>query len=354
MNTFKKSGNFLQMPHFLCLESKAFGVMGIINVTPDSFSDGGRFYLNNRLNLEKILFEAEQMVRDGAFILDIGGESSGPDSKDVSLEEELRRVIPVVKMFRKRWPRRKYEGRGRLWSKKQLDQKPEEVLPILSVDTYKTEVARQAIFAGADMVNDVTALRGGGENGRENSGSRDGNEGGCGHGPAGMAQLVAETGVPIVLMYSKNSTVRTTRESVQYNNVVKTIKDFFSERISFAEENGIRRDQIILDPGMGFFVSGDPKYSFEILERLDEFLEFGCPILVAPSRKSFLGGSVKDRLPGTVAACQKAVLKGARILRVHDVAAVLSAISRAILPASSCRPRIPASQSSRPEARTVE
>lgn len=343
MKNSKKSGNFLQMPHFLYLESKIFGVMGVINVTPDSFSDRGRFYLNGRADLEKILREAEQMVCDGAFILDIGGESSGPDSKDVSLEEELRRVIPAVEMLRKRWPRRKYEERGRLSSKKRFKQK-DEIAPLLSVDTYKVGVARQAVSAGADMVNDVTALRGGGN-------YATGSDDNCGKS---MAKLIAITGVPIVLMYSKDSTARTTREFVQYDDVVKTIKDFFSERISFAEKSGIRRDQIILDPGMGFFVSGDPKYSFEILERLDEFLEFGCPILVGPSRKSFLGGSLKDRLPGTIAACQKAVLKGVRILRVHDVAAVSSAISRVILPASSCRPQNPASQSSRPEARIVE
>lgn len=325
------------MPHFLSPESKVFAVMGIINVTPDSFSDGGQFYLNERPNLEKILREAEQMVRDGASMLDIGGESSGPDSKDVSLEEELRRVIPVVKMLRKRWPLRKYGERERLQRKKWFKQK-DEITPLLSVDTYKTEVARQAISAGADMINDVTALRRGGENKRRNSefGSRNGNgcrcvsrgeDSRCRHGISGMAQLIAKTGVLIVFMYSKNLTARTTRESVQYDDVVKTIKDFFAERIAFAEENGIRRDRIILDPGMGFFVSGDPKYSFEILERLDEFLEFGCPILVGPSRKSFLGGFIKDRLPGTIAACQKAVLKGARILRVHDVVSVSSAIS---------------------------
>lgn len=347
---------------------KRVAIMGIINVTPDSFSDGGRFYCAGKIcgepDLNKIISETEKMVADGADILDIGGESSGPDSKDVSLQEELRRVIPVVKVLRKRWPCRKFRERRYL----DCRYRPLiEVVPQISVDTYKPEVAQQAIDAGADMINDVTAFRGGGRS----------NGNGDGNGDGGMVKVVAQTGVPVVLMYSKDSSARTTRKMVQYDDVIRTIKDFFEERIVFAEKNGVKRDQIILDPGMGFFVSGDPKYSFEILERLDEFQIFGCPILLGPSRKSFLRGlmpeamvtrsmskvpasgmftrrpspgSVKDRLSGTIAACQKAVLKGAQILRIHDIAANAAAISQAL----SYRPQKPANSLLLPEERIVE
>lgn len=249
------------------MEKRKVKIMGILNVTPDSFSDGGK-YMNPGLAFAR----ARQMIEEGADIIDIGGESSGPGSADVLPEEELCRVIPVIKSIK-----------GRL----------------ISIDTYKAEIARQAIFAGARMVNDVTALRG---------------------DPA-LAAVIAETGVPVALMYSKDTSARTTRVKKRYRDVVKTILEFLKERIDFALSQGIKREQIIIDPGMGAFISTDPKYSFEILQRLVEFKKLGCQILVGTSRKSFLPGKIEERLEPTLAANLLAIQNGADIIRVHDVAA---------------------------------
>ena len=243
-------------------------IMGILNVTPDSFYDGGKWFRDP-------VGHAAAMIQDGADIIDIGGESSGPDSQDVALEEELRRVVPVVSAIRKKYPN-----------------------ILISVDTYKSEVARQALLAGANMINDVTALR----------------------GDPKMADTVTRAGAWLIMMYSKDPSARTTRDVVHFDDVVATIKDFFRQR-DFAY------DKIILDPGMGFFVSGEPKYSFEILDRLEEFRSLGRPIMLGPSNKSFLGGSLKDRLQGTIDCCAKAVMKGVNILRVHDVKAVRQSLS---------------------------
>ncbi|MEK7524580.1 MAG: dihydropteroate synthase [Patescibacteria group bacterium] len=247
--------------------------MGILNVTPDSFSDGGKF-----VDPDAALKHALQMIKEGADIIDIGGESSGPSSKDVALEEELRRVIPVILSLRG-----KQSNLGR------------DI--IISVDTWKAEVARQAVMAGASMINDVTALR----------------------GDPGMAKVVAQTGIPIVLMYSKDPTARTTRTQKRYKNVVKTIMDFLQRRVDFSLAAGIKPSQIILDPGMGAFVSSIPKYSYEILERLNEFKKLGFPILIGASRKSFLPGTIDERLAPTLKAHRLAIQNGATIIRVHDV-----------------------------------
>lgn len=247
-------------------------IMGILNVTPDSFSDGGQFSSN-----DEAVEYALEMVRQGADILDVGGESTGPGSKDVSVQEELARVMPVLEGLRTKTD---------VW---------------ISVDTYKSEVARKALEAGADMINDVTAMR----------------------GDDHMAQILAGYDVPVVLMYAKDSTPRTTREATQYVDVIATVKAFFENRITFAAGSGIARGRLVLDPGMGAFVSADPKYSLQILNRLERFSELGLPLAVGPSRKSFIG-QVLDvplprRLEGSLAACAVAVLKGASILRVHDV-----------------------------------
>lgn len=251
-------------------------VMGILNVTPDSFSDGGKFQ-----NQGQAVQHALEMFEQGADIVDIGGESTGPGSKDVSAGEELKRVSPVVQMLRERLGSRKGT-----W---------------VSVDTYKSEVARAALEAGADMINDVTALR----------------------GDPKMAQTLAEYDVPVVLMYSKDSTPRTTRDVVQYDDVVSTVHSFFEDRIAFATKAGIGRGRLLLDPGMGAFVSGEPKYSLQLLSRLEKFLELGLALVVGPSRKSFIGQvldvPLNKRLEGSLAACAVAVMHGASILRVHDV-----------------------------------
>lgn len=175
--------------------------MGILNSTPDSFSDRSRFF-----KLDDALEQARKMINGGADWLDIGGESSGPDSQDVPLDEELQRVIPLIQKVRME---------SDIW---------------ISVDTWKAEVARQSLEAGADAINDVTALRGDPE----------------------LAKVVKEFEVPLVIMYSKDATPRTTGQQPDYEDVMDTIKSFFIERLQFAESNGILNKQIVLDPGMGF------------------------------------------------------------------------------------------------------
>lgn len=224
-------------------------IMGILNVTPDSFSDGGKF-----VDVERAVARALQMIEEGAAVVDVGGESTGPGSVDVNLDEELARVIPVIQAIRKAEEVRGVSKVNRMQ---------------ISVDTWKSEVARQAIEAGANMVNDVTALR----------------------GDPDMARVVAEAGVPVVLMYSKDASARTTgglEGAVGYDDVVATVRAFLEERIKVAEFAGIPREQIIVDPGMGAFVSSEARVSLELLERLDELRTLKCPILVGASRKSFI------------------------------------------------------------------
>ena len=240
--------------------------VGILNLTPDSFSDGGRF--EGVGGAEDVVSVAKQMVKDGASVLDLGGESTGPGSVDVSVEEELRRVIPAIRAVRAALP---------------------DV--IISVDTWKSEVAERAIEAGANWVNDVTA----------------------GRGDARLFEVVAKAGVPMVLMYSKHNSPRTNREVVDYDDVIKTVKDFLRERVAAARAAGVR--EVIVDPGMGAFVSGEPRYSFELIERIEELRELGCPIMVGTSRKGFLG---EDRLGMTLWTTLQ--LRGkVDYLRVHDV-----------------------------------
>ncbi|MFC1655462.1 dihydropteroate synthase [Patescibacteria group bacterium] len=247
-------------------------VMGILNVTPDSFSDGGKFNLE-----DQAVKRFEEMIEEGADIIDIGGESTGPGSQDVSLKEELERVIPILQRVRKI---------SDVW---------------ISVDTYKAKVAKQALDAGANMINDVLAFR----------------------GDARMLDVVKESDVPIVLMYSKDPTGRTTGKEKNYEDVVEHIKIFLEERIKLAEQNGIKKERIIVDPGQGAFVSSDPKYSLQILDRLQEFKTLGVPILIGSSRKSVVGQTLNlplhQRLEGSLACAAVAVMNGASIIRAHDV-----------------------------------
>lgn len=253
------------------MKQRKFKIMGILNVTPDSFSDGGKF-----VDLKKAIAQAKKMVEEGADIIDVGGESSGPGSVGVPLNEELKRVIPVIKAIKNaRWGRK----------------------IIVSVDTYKSEVARQAILAGAGMVNDVTALR----------------------GDPKMAEVVAKSGVAVVLMYSKDKTARTTRSKKRYKDVVATVAEFLKKRAKFAMSRGIAGSRIVLDPGMGAFVSSEPKYSYEILRGLGEIKRLGYPVLVGTSRKSFLPGPISERLGPTVISSLVAIENGADMIRVHDV-----------------------------------
>lgn len=253
-------------------------VMGILNVTPNSFSDGGQYF-----DLEKAVERGLQMAAEGARIIDIGGESTGPDSVAVSLAEERARVLPVIA--------------------KLIPLLPKGVF--LSVDTWKAPIAEEALSLGVHMVNDVTAFR----------------------GDPLMGSIVAQAQCPVVLMYAKDATPRTTRKPMQYTDVIATITDFLKERMAFALSQGIHPSQIILDPGMGAFVSGDPHYSFEILDRLKEFHTLGRPLLIGASRKGFLGGKVTERLQPGIDCALLAIKNGASIIRTHDVQETVRALS---------------------------
>ncbi len=252
-------------------------IMGILNITPDSFSDGGAF-----LDREAAMRQAERMAHEGADLLDIGGESTRPGAQPVPLDEELKRAIPVIRAVRQALPE----------------------IP-LSIDTYKARVAAEALDAGADLVNDVSALRFDPE----------------------MAGLVAKADVPIILMHMKG-TPQTMQDTPFYTDVVREICDFSRERIEFAQQAGIASRKIIVDPGIGF--GKRPQDNTEILKRLNELKALGRPLLLGTSRKSFLGAitrrSVKERLEETIASCVIGVLHGADILRVHDVGPVKHAI----------------------------
>ena len=250
-------------------------LMGILNITPDSFSDGSLFF-----KMDAAIAQARKMIADGADWLDIGGESSGPDSTEIKQDEELQRVIPLIKKIREV---------SEIW---------------ISVDTWKSEVARKSLEAGADAVNDVTAMRGDTE----------------------MVKVIAEYKVPVILMFSKDRSARTSRQDSDYVDVVGTLKSFFSERLKFADSNGIDKSQIVLDPGMGFFISGKAKYSFEVIQRISELHEFELPLLLGPSRKSFLAGVTRGRslnlserdIP-CVTVSSIALWQGVTLLRFHEV-----------------------------------
>lgn len=251
---------------------RSYSIVGVLNVTPDSYFDGGKFNAQ-----DDAVRRAGELLQEGADIIDIGGESTGPDSKDVSLDEELSRTIPVITAIMAQYPKAK-----------------------LSVDTYKAEVAKQATQAGAYMINDVTA----------------------GRGDEQMFAVMAESGAKVVLMYAKDETARTTIQNTDYDDVLQTITSFLTERVEAAKAAGIAADTIIIDPGMGHFVSSKPEYSFEVIRRLSELTSI-APVFLSPSRKSFLAGSENlppsDRLPGTIVASARAVQNGASYIRTHDV-----------------------------------
>ena len=252
-------------------------IMGILNVTPDSFSDGGRF-----LEPDAAVKRAVEMAEQGADLIDVGGESTRPQAVPVHVDEELRRIVPVVEEVRRRLS-----------------------LP-LSVDTTKAEVARRALDGGADVVNDVSALR----------------------GDPRMAEVVAAARCGLVLMHCQG-TPRTMQVDPRYENVLEEIKQFLLERMEFARSAGIAEDQILLDPGIGF--GKNFTHNLTILRRLSELSELGRPVCVGLSRKSFIGQIVgrpaDDRLIGSVTAALFAMLQGARVLRVHDVAETRQALA---------------------------
>lgn len=244
-------------------------VMGILNVTPDSFSDGGEFF-----ERDKAVDRAVRMEKNGADIVDIGGESTRPGAEEVPLEEELSRTVPVIEEIRKSTD-----------------------VPI-SIDTYKSEVADKALDAGADIINDISALR----------------------FDPDLGRVAGERDVPLVLMHMQG-TPRTMQENPTYDDPVNEIVEFLQNRVDKAKELGVDGEKIIVDPGIGFGKRLQDNY--EILRRLEEFGDMEHPLLLGTSRKSFIGDTLglptEERLEGTIASNVVGVIRGADILRVHDV-----------------------------------
>ena len=250
-------------------------VMGILNVTPDSFSDGGRFN-----SLDNALLQAERMIQAGVSIIDIGGESTRPGAPDVSLEEELARVIPAIKAIRAKFD---------VW---------------ISIDTSKAEVMRQAVEAGADLINDGRALQ-----------------------EPGALQAAAEGNVPVCLMHMKGQP-RTMQASPVYDDVLMDVEAFLQERVEACEAVGISKNQLILDPGFGF--GKTIEHNYHLLAHLEKFHTLGLPILAGISRKSMifklLDKAPADCMVGSVICATIAAMKGAQIIRVHDVEDTLEAM----------------------------
>lgn len=264
-------------PFYLCFRKKKYDlsqrtlIMGTINVTPDSFSDGGRFF-----DGEKAIEQGLRLAQQGADILDIGGESSRPGAKPLDEGEEIRRILPVIRS---------------------LAQKIE--IPI-SVDTRKANVAEKALDAGAEMINDISALR----------------------FDERMAELASGRNVPVVLMHMKGDP-ETMQLDTHYDDLLGEILSFFRERVAFAESKGIPAKQIILDPGIGFGKSLEEKHNLILLRYLQKFQILEKPLLVGTSRKAFIGKILglppEDREEGTMATVAVAVFNGANIVRVHEV-----------------------------------
>ena len=275
--------NAERLPAPIKIRGAVFGwkrtyIMGVLNVTPDSFSDGGKF-----LDAGAAAKQALEMEKEGADIIDVGGESTRPGSEPVSAEDELKRVIPVIKAIRKK-----------------------SKIPI-SIDTYKPEVAAAAMEAGADMINDVYGLR-----------------------QNGMTECAAKFGVPVIIVHMLGKP-KDMQAKPEYKDVVAESIEFLRERICTARAAGIKN--IIIDPGIGFGkrTGAGIEDNCEILRRLAEYKTLGCPVLVGASRKRFIGNILgglpeSERLEGTLAACAIGAIKGANIVRVHDVKEAVRAI----------------------------
>ncbi|RKX47376.1 MAG: dihydropteroate synthase [Verrucomicrobia bacterium] len=245
-------------------------VMGILNVTPDSFSDGG-----NYSDPSAAVARALEMAAQGADIIDIGGESTRPGAQPVPIEEEIRRVVPVIEKIR------------------------EQSDVLLSIDTMKAETAGRALEAGADIINDISAFE----------------------TDPRMVDIAAETQAGVVLMHMKGSP-QTMQSNPVYDSVVQEVGSYLDQRIRFAEQNGVRRECIVADPGIGFGKTSE--HNLELLRGLPELAQCGCPVLVGASRKSFIGKVLdrenpSERRAGSLGAAAWAVQRGAHILRVHDV-----------------------------------
>lgn len=250
--------------------SKKTYIMGVLNITPDSFSDGGLYF-----DKSAAIKRAIQMVEDGADIIDIGGESTRPGSESITIDEELRRTIPVIEALAKKIK-----------------------IPI-SIDTYKSEVALAALDSGASMVNDISGLR---------------------FDPK-MSEVVSEYKVLVVIMHIKGRP-KDMQQNPVYEALVPEIMDYFRASISIAKQSDISDDKIIIDPGIGF--GKTPEHNLTIINNLREFTSLEKPILIGPSRKAFIGKilgdvPVTDRLEGTSAAVAISIMNGANMIRVHDV-----------------------------------
>jgi dihydropteroate synthase len=251
-------------------------IMGILNVTPDSFSDGGRAY-----RVESAVRHAESLLAEGADILDLGGESSRPGAEPIPLREELRRILPVLDAVR-----------------------GFSDIPI-SIDTTKAEVARQALDAGADIINDISALR----------------------GDAEMTRVIADRGAGVVLMHMAG-TPATMQLNPTYANVVTEVYDMLAGRIDDLQTQGIGRERIAIDPGIGFGKTLD--HNLSLLQQLSRFVNLGCVVLVGTSRKGFLGTitgrPLHQRDPASVVSSLWACTQGARVVRIHDVGGMADAL----------------------------
>ncbi len=245
--------------------------MGILNVTPDSFSDGGKYF-----SLEKAVLKAGELIEEGADIIDVGGESTRPFSDPVPEEEELKRVVPVVKTIKQEFPS-----------------------ALISVDTYKSRVAEEALKAGADMINDISALR------FDNY----------------MVEVIKHYDCPVVIMHMKG-TPKTMQLNPVYKDVVKEIKEFLKERIEFLVNKGISFENIIIDPGIGF--GKTLEHNLRILKNLESFYELERPVLIGHSRKTFIGKLLNEKPPekregGTIGVSVFCAFKKVHFLRVHKV-----------------------------------
>ncbi|MFP4386732.1 MAG: dihydropteroate synthase [Alphaproteobacteria bacterium] len=245
-------------------------IMGVLNVTPDSFSDGGDYYA-----AKTAARHATDMIEQGAAIIDVGGESTRPGAETVPIEEEKKRVLPVIKALR------------------------QEDVPIISIDTRNAETMRAAIEAGANFVNDISGLT----------------------YDEQSASIVAQSGLPVCIMHMKG-TPQTMQSQAHYDDVCDEVLAFFEQRLIFCDKQGIQPNKIILDPGIGF--GKTLEHNLTLIKNLKKFHDFGCPILLGVSRKSFIGTiskeeNPKNRVPGSIAAALYGLESGVQIFRVHDV-----------------------------------
>ena len=260
--------NYSEFNSWLQSPSKTL-VMGVLNLTPDSFSDGGLFTTK-----EKALDHCLKMINEGADLIDVGGESTRPGSDPLSINEELDRTIPIIEKIRSITD------------------------CTISIDSYKSKVVEAALNVGANIVNDISGL------------TFDHN----------MAELISQKNAPIIMMHI-NGKPKIMQENPRYDNLLKDILGFFSRQLELAQSVGIDSSKIILDPGLGF--GKKVEHNFELIRKLPQICAMGFPVLVGPSRKSFIGEAlnlpINDRIEGTMASITASVINGARIVRVHDI-----------------------------------